>query len=282
MPDQTKQERIEQLEAALASAEGVNDALEAECETHMREVTRLGDSLARQAREISEGRLKREALQNQLTEAQDEVERLSGELDGQSVIYPAYEKAIVACRKLNRELDRMRGRLADRESRVTYLEEWSARRVPADWHGLMQILDQHYPESTWPTGEDDPERDPGHRIVSLIRLLDREKLRADSFRDITRGVTAMLSADLKRLVEEHLGQPQRLRQVSTVEELDALKPLSIIRRNGVPYVKAVVHNPDWLSDGSLWLPLHIVGAHPVNGEWLVGERFAIEVLHEAA
>lgn len=40
------------------------------------------------------------------------------------------------------------------------------------WDGLMSILDQHYRESVFPTLPDDPDRDPGPRIISLIRNLD--------------------------------------------------------------------------------------------------------------
>jgi hypothetical protein len=46
------------------------------------------------------------------------------------------------------------------------------------WDGLMSLLDEHYPESVFPTADDREGRDSGPRIVSLIRQLNR--LRADS------------------------------------------------------------------------------------------------------
>lgn len=45
------------------------------------------------------------------------------------------------------------------------------------WHGLMRILDRHWPESVFPTLEDDVDRDAGPRIVSLLRWVDQ--LRAE-------------------------------------------------------------------------------------------------------
>jgi hypothetical protein len=46
------------------------------------------------------------------------------------------------------------------------------------WHGLMSVLDEKYPEDIFPTREDDDARDPGPRIVSLLRWVDR--LRAEN------------------------------------------------------------------------------------------------------
>jgi hypothetical protein len=40
------------------------------------------------------------------------------------------------------------------------------------WQGLMSLLDEHYPESIFPTTEDDEDRDSGPRIVSLIRRIN--------------------------------------------------------------------------------------------------------------
>lgn len=41
------------------------------------------------------------------------------------------------------------------------------------WAGLISLLDEHWPEDLIPTTEDDPTRDEGPRIVSLIRWVDR-------------------------------------------------------------------------------------------------------------
>lgn len=40
------------------------------------------------------------------------------------------------------------------------------------WAGLMELLDEHYPADLIPTAPDDPARDTGPRIVSLIRRVD--------------------------------------------------------------------------------------------------------------
>ena len=44
------------------------------------------------------------------------------------------------------------------------------------WDGLMSLVDEHYPTDIFPhlAGQpDDPDRDPGPRILSLIREVDR-------------------------------------------------------------------------------------------------------------
>lgn len=40
------------------------------------------------------------------------------------------------------------------------------------WDMLMALLDAHYPASIFPTADDNPERDPGPRIVSLLRRIN--------------------------------------------------------------------------------------------------------------
>lgn len=42
----------------------------------------------------------------------------------------------------------------------------------ASWDFLMELLDEHYPADVFPTLPDTERRDPGPRIVSLIRHLD--------------------------------------------------------------------------------------------------------------
>lgn len=41
------------------------------------------------------------------------------------------------------------------------------------WDGLMSLLDEHYPEDIFPTLIDGPDRDPGPRIVSMLRTINR-------------------------------------------------------------------------------------------------------------
>lgn len=44
------------------------------------------------------------------------------------------------------------------------------------WDAIMELLQRHYPEDIFPVLPDDPKRDLGPRIISLIRLLaEREK-----------------------------------------------------------------------------------------------------------
>jgi hypothetical protein len=43
------------------------------------------------------------------------------------------------------------------------------------WDGLMSLLDEHYPEDIFPTMDDREDRDPGPRIISLLRALDKAK-----------------------------------------------------------------------------------------------------------
>lgn len=40
------------------------------------------------------------------------------------------------------------------------------------WGGLMSLLDEHYPEDIFPTLPDTSNRDPGPRIISLIRRIN--------------------------------------------------------------------------------------------------------------
>jgi hypothetical protein len=41
------------------------------------------------------------------------------------------------------------------------------------WDGLMSLLDEHWPDDIFPTLPDDDQRDPGPRIVSLLRWVER-------------------------------------------------------------------------------------------------------------
>lgn len=43
------------------------------------------------------------------------------------------------------------------------------------WDGLMELLDEHWPADLFPTVADRSDRDPGPRIVSLLRWLDRSR-----------------------------------------------------------------------------------------------------------
>lgn len=51
------------------------------------------------------------------------------------------------------------------------------------WDGLMHLLDEHWPAEVFPTLPDREGRDPGPRIVSLIRALDRVTRQRDGLDD---------------------------------------------------------------------------------------------------
>ena len=64
---------------------------------------------------------------------------------------------------------------------VVHLGDWASEELPGliaeverlhSWNGLMSLLDEHYPESVFPTLEDDEGRDVGPRIVSLLRRIN--------------------------------------------------------------------------------------------------------------
>jgi len=62
--------------------------------------------------------------------------------------------------------------------------DWTKTRMPTitnpshgpehmhSWAELMEILDEQWPADFFPTLEDDPMRDAGARIVSLLRWVD--------------------------------------------------------------------------------------------------------------
>lgn len=52
------------------------------------------------------------------------------------------------------------------------------------WDGLMELLDEHWPDDIFPTTDDTDRRDPGPRIVSLIRWVDRLRAREAEVRDV--------------------------------------------------------------------------------------------------
>lgn len=69
-----------------------------------------------------------------------------------------------ATAKAQRELAAMRERAETAEAEVERLHSWD---------GLMELLDEHWPEDVYPTLPDSDERDPGPRIVSALRVQDQ-------------------------------------------------------------------------------------------------------------
>lgn len=76
------------------------------------------------------------------------------------------------------------GPIMARDSQIDDLtRERDAARAEVErlntWDGLLSTLDGHWPESIFPTKPDDPKRDEGPRIASLIRWVQKERARAD-------------------------------------------------------------------------------------------------------
>lgn len=72
------------------------------------------------------------------------------------------------------------------------------------WDGLMSLLNEHYPEDIFPTMQDREDRDPGPRIVSLIRTLGQLRTQLDAFatESVTHGdMTPAAARGLRRILE---------------------------------------------------------------------------------
>jgi hypothetical protein len=87
--------------------------------------------------------------------------------------------------------------MADIGERVAPAVEWLIGEVERlhTWAGLMSLLDEHYPASVFHGDEDREERDrdPGARLISLIRQLDQVRNELEQLRDyvkIRRAVEA--------------------------------------------------------------------------------------------
>lgn len=64
----------------------------------------------------------------------------------------------------NTERDDLVERLARAEGELQRLHSWA---------GLMELLDEHWPERVWPTLPDSETRDTGARLVSLLRWVEQ-------------------------------------------------------------------------------------------------------------
>lgn len=101
------------------------------------------------------------------------------------------------------EIERLRAKVADLEDQMEHM-------VSKDWPGLAEILHHCYPEDVFPTLEDNPARDLGPRVVSLLRLLDRERAKvarvealADQWQHFSmRYQVRMCGADLRQVVAD--------------------------------------------------------------------------------
>ena len=87
------------------------------------------------------------------------------------------------------------------------------------WDGLIGLLDEHWPEDLYPTLDDDTARDPGARIVSLLRWVDRLRTQLrNSEQCAVRELQAQIRADefedeADRLRAENTAQAERIAAV---------------------------------------------------------------------
>lgn len=85
----------------------------------------------------------------------------------------------LACKVLAAADARRRHRAAEHAATFGERESELLRDLQAEvermhtWDGLMALLDEHWPEDIFPTMEDTEGRDPGPRIVSLLRWVER-------------------------------------------------------------------------------------------------------------
>lgn len=85
-------------------------------------------------------------------------------------------RGIPCCSTCHRRAMRFRAVLQERaEAELDRLHSWA---------GLMELLDEHWPESIFPTLPDSTERDAGPRIISLIRRVDAAEARIKAVRDV--------------------------------------------------------------------------------------------------
>lgn len=70
------------------------------------------------------------------------------------------------------------------------------------WAGLLELLDEHWPEDIFPTEPDSETRDPGPRIVSLLRWVER--LRAEL------EVQRVLAAEFDQVAAEKVAELNRV------------------------------------------------------------------------
>jgi hypothetical protein len=68
------------------------------------------------------------------------------------------------------------------EARHDFVKNLTDAERRISWAGLMELLDEHWPADLFPTLEDDPTRDAGARIVSLLRWVDRLQAQPPTWR----------------------------------------------------------------------------------------------------
>jgi hypothetical protein len=103
------------------------------------------------------------------------------------------------------------------------------------WNGLMALLDEHWPEDIFPTREDDTARDPGPRIISLLRWTIRLRAELSEARRERDDLATRLSARvvIEQTISELQDDVDRLRAENTAQaaKLEAVRKIQQQRRN---------------------------------------------------
>lgn len=91
------------------------------------------------------------------------------------------------------------------------------------WNGLLELLDEHWPEDIFPTREDDTARDPGPRIVSLLRWTIRLRRELAEMRTERDDLAVRLSARtvIKQTISEL--EDERDALAARIESVDRLR-----------------------------------------------------------
>jgi hypothetical protein len=99
------------------------------------------------------------------------------------------------------------------------------------WDGLMALVEQHYPEEIFPTVAGPDQRDPGPRIVSLVRWVDQ--LRADSMprAEVARAMDALARAGGEAITERDAARMERDALAAKLDESETRRK-DLFRRLG--------------------------------------------------
>ena len=166
--------------------------------------------------------------------------------------------------QVSEEVTSLIARLADA------LEFVTDNYVLKSWSGLFEILNEAYPEDVFLTLPNNESRDSGPRIISLIRLLDREKTRAEIAESRLEAVTAPSENEREALAETIAAWQGRHTQANTLPSSIELAD-SILARFRLP----VPVEPEWEYDAGWRAPN---GEIESNGEWSDDKDFSLDIL----
>jgi hypothetical protein len=95
------------------------------------------------------------------------------------------------------------------------------------WDGLMELMDEHWPADIFPTRPDDPNRDPGPRIVSLLRWVAGLASERDAAteRESARWVEALTSDEAVQAACDEAGWDWDADGLAAPHPHDAMRPI---------------------------------------------------------